>query len=475
MLIPVILSGGAGTRLWPVSREGHPKPFMKLADGQTLLGKTYARALGCDEVAEVLTITNRDYYFQSKDCWSGLAGSTAGLRFLLEPAGRNTAPALLMGALKVGERYGEDAILLVLAADHLINDQIAFRTDVAKATRLAEQGYLVTFGIQPTTPETGFGYINAGQALTDDGLSVQGFVEKPDLKTAESMLAEGGYYWNSGMFCFSVKALLTAFEQHMPTMLATGKACWDASSRHRTDTYCPIDEHSFAEMEDISIDYAIMEKATNTAVVPATFDWSDIGSWNALGELLIPDENGNRTQGKVIHIDSRNCFIQSEDRLVATIGLDDLIVVDTPDALLVSHKDRVQQVRDVVRQLKADGHDCYRLHRTVARPWGTYTVLEEGDLYKIKRIEVKPGGSLSLQMHHHRSEHWIVVHGMAKVVNGDRELYIKANESTYIKAGHKHRLENPGVIDLVMIEVQSGEYLGEDDIVRFEDNYGRVQ
>tara|TARA_R110001583_G_scaffold129593_3_gene281379 strand:- start:11555 stop:12979 length:1425 start_codon:yes stop_codon:yes gene_type:complete len=474
MLVPVILSGGAGTRLWPVSRAGHPKPFMKLADGQTLLSKTYSRALGCSDVAEVLTITNRDYYFQSKDCWSSLNNTATGLRFLLEPAGRNTAPALLLGALKVKERYGEDAILLVLAADHLINDQAAFREDVVAATRLASQGYLVTFGIQPTSPETGFGYIRAGEPISAEGSRVKGFVEKPDLATAESMLTEGGFYWNSGMFCFSVKTLLLAFEQHMPKMLETGQACWATSSNSRTDSYCPIDETSFAEMEDISIDYAIMEKATNTAVIPATFDWSDIGSWNALGDLLVPDKNGNRTQGDVVHVDSRNCFIQSEERLVATIGLDDLIIVDTPDALLVSHKDSVQQVREVVGRLKAQGHESYRLHRTVARPWGTYTVLEESTRYKIKRIEVKPGASLSLQMHHHRSEHWIVVHGMAKVINGDQELFIKANESTYIKAGHQHRLENPGVIDLVMIEVQSGEYLGEDDIVRFEDSYGRA-
>ncbi len=474
MLVPVILSGGAGTRLWPVSRQGHPKPFIKLADGQTLLGKTYARALGCADVAEVLTITNRDYYFQSKDCWDSLGKTESGLRFLLEPAGRNTAPALLLGALKVKERYGEDAVLLVLAADHLISDQVAFRSDVAAAVRLAAEGQLVTFGIKPTTPETGFGYINAGDALSADGYRVQGFIEKPDLATAESMLAEGGYYWNSGMFCFSVKTLLEAFEQYMPEMLTAGQACWDASSCQRTDSYCPIEEQSFTALQDISIDYAIMEKATNSVMVPASFDWSDIGSWTALGDLLVPDEQGNRTQGDVVHIDSRNCFIQSEDRLVATIGLDDLIIVDTPDALLVSHKDQVQQVREVVGKLKAKGHDAYRLHRTVARPWGTYTVLEESARYKIKRIEVKPGGTLSLQMHHHRSEHWIVVQGMAKVVNGDQELFIKANESTYIKAGHRHRLENPGVMDLVMIEVQSGEYLGEDDIIRFDDNYGRV-
>jgi len=477
MLIPVILSGGAGTRLWPVSREGHPKPFMRLADGASLLEKTYLRALGCDEVGEVLTITNRDYYFQSKDSWNDCSGAGMIPRFLLEPVGRNTAPALLLGALKIRSRHGENATMLVLPADHLIKDTASFRADVERARELADKGHLVTFGIPPTSPETGFGYIRAGSVIEHmpNGFAVAEFIEKPPLDEAERMVEQGGYYWNSGMFCFRVGDLLSAFAQHAPDMLEAGEQCWKLSQGKRDDTYCELDVGSFSQLENISIDYAIMEKAGNVAVVAADFDWSDIGSWQALAELAEPDEQGNRTLGEAITIDTRNCFVQSEDRLVATIGLDDILIVDTPDALLVCHRDQVQNVRKVVRELKASGHECYKLHRTVSRPWGTYTVLEEGDRYKIKRIEVKPGASLSLQMHHHRSEHWIVVRGAAGILNGDRELLIKANESTYIPAGHKHRLENPGVIDLVMIEVQSGEYLGEDDIVRFDDIYGRCK
>lgn len=474
MLIPVILSGGAGTRLWPVSREGRPKPFMHLADGETLLGKTYARALACAGVAEVLTITNRDYYFQSKDVWQTETAASKPLRFLLEPAGRNTAPAILMGALMLRAAQGGDAVMLVLAADHLIRDVPGFVASVTEAETLARQGHLVTFGIPPSHPETGFGYLAAGEPLAGGpGARVRAFIEKPSLDRAEAMLAAGGHYWNSGMFCFRVDSLIQAFATLDPDTLARAEACWQATEARCTEAYCEIDAASFATLPDTSIDYAIMEKAGNVAMVPAGFDWTDVGSWKALADLVTPDAAGNRSLGEVIHIDSRNCYVQSEDRLVATLGLDDLVIVDTPDALLVSHRDQTQGVKEIVRQLKASGHESYRLHRTVARPWGTYSVLEEGDRYKIKRIEVKPGASLSLQMHYHRSEHWIVVSGTARVVNGEREMLVHANESTYIPAGHRHRLENPGILDLVMIEVQSGEYLGEDDIVRFDDVYGR--
>lgn len=475
MLIPVVLSGGAGTRLWPVSREGHPKPFMRLADGETLLEKTYSRAVGCEGVSEVLTITNRDYYFQSKDCWPRHSTDGKLARFLLEPSGRNTAPALLMGALKIRERHGDEAVMLVLPADHLIKDLRAFRDDVARASELANQGYLVTFGIRPTQAETGFGYIRSGDAVggLQDRLKVDRFIEKPPLNEAERMIAEGGYYWNAGMFCFRVGDLISAFAEYLPDMLEKGENCWEASHCEQQSAYCELEDGSFSVMDDISIDYAIMEKADNVAMVVAGFDWSDIGSWHALADLAESDEHGNRTLGDVVHVNSRNCFVQSEDRLVATLGLENIMIVDTPDAVLVSHRDQAQNVREVVKRLKADGHECYKLHRTVSRPWGTFTVLEVGERYKIKRIEVKPGASLSLQMHHHRSEHWIVVCGAARIINGDTKILLNANESTYIPAGHTHRLENPGVIELVMIEVQSGEYLGEDDIIRFDDNYGR--
>ncbi|NCS66353.1 MAG: mannose-1-phosphate guanylyltransferase/mannose-6-phosphate isomerase [Hydrogenophilales bacterium CG03_land_8_20_14_0_80_62_28] len=474
MLIPVILSGGAGTRLWPVSREGRPKPFMRMTDGGSLLGKTYSRALACLGASEVLTITNRDYYFQSKDVWQAETDDRLPLRFLLEPAARNTAPAILLGALMLRAEHGAEAVMLVLAADHLIQDVPAFVADVAEAESLARTGHLVTFGIPPTHPETGFGYIAAGTAIGDGpGCQVVGFIEKPSQERAAEMIAAGSHFWNSGMFCFRVGDLIEAFAHYAPEMLAIGEACWAATLPGCSEAYCALDADTFAGLDDISIDYAIMEKADNVAVVPAGFDWTDVGSWRALADLVEADAAGNRSLGEVIHIGTRNCYVQSEDRLVATVGIDDLVIVDTPDALLISHRDETQRVKEVVKLLRDSGHACYKLHRTVARPWGTYSVLEEADRYKIKRIEVKPGASLSLQMHHHRSEHWIVVSGTARVTNDEQVMLVHSNESTYIPAGHAHRLENPGILNLVMIEVQSGEYLGEDDIVRFEDIYGR--
>lgn len=474
MLIPVILSGGAGTRLWPVSREAHPKPFMQLPDGQTLLNKTYRRAASLPGVQEIVTVTNRDYYFRTKDEFLAAHTGQTGA-YLLEPVGRNTAPALALAALFCAERYGVDAPMLVLPADHLIANQTAFAEAVAVALELARLGRLVTFGIQPTAPETGYGYIEAGESL-GVGRAVRRFVEKPDHATATDYVASGRFYWNSGMFCFQAGRLLEEMAAACPDVLAAARHCWAQTvAKVPVDSaMIELDTDSFKQQPDISIDYAVMEKSTNVAVVPCDLGWSDIGSWNALGQLVQPDENGNRCIGDAVLVDTANTFIQSEQHLVAAVGVTDLLIVDTADAVLVAHKDKAQDVKQVVQRLKQNGHEAYRHHRTVFRPWGSYTVLEEGPRFKIKRIEVKPGASLSLQMHHHRSEHWIVVSGMAKVVNGERELYVNTNESTYIPAGHKHRLENPGKLDLVMIEVQSGDYLGEDDIVRFEDKYGRT-
>jgi len=478
-IIPVVMSGGAGTRLWPVSREAHPKPFMRLPDGESLLGKTYARAAALlAGGGEIVTVTNRELYFASKDHFAEAKIAHGRGHFLLEPEGRNTAPAIAVAALALAKRHGEEAVLVVMAADHLIQDVEAFRLATEQAVRLAAQGHLVTYGIPPTAPETGFGYIETGEALDEqDARRVARFVEKPDLQTAQEYLRSGRFLWNSGMFCFSIGSILRELRAHAPELLQLAEECVAASPAHDSAGVLlqELDARSFAELPDISIDYAVMEHSSSVAVVPASFDWSDIGSWGALSQLIPADAQHNRVQGEAILIETSNTVVLGEARLVATVGLDNLIIVDTADAVLVAHADRAQEVRQVAKRLKAQSHDAYRLHRTVARPWGTYTVLEEGPRFKIKRIVVKPGGSLSLQMHHHRSEHWIVVSGMAKVVNGEGELLVNTNESTFIPAGHKHRLENPGVIDLVMIEVQSGEYLGEDDIVRFQDHYGRVR
>ncbi|MCL1979928.1 MAG: mannose-1-phosphate guanylyltransferase/mannose-6-phosphate isomerase, partial [Proteobacteria bacterium] len=431
MLIPVILSGGAGTRLWPVSRAGHPKPFMKMADGQSLLLKTYQRAALVAEGGHILTVTNRDYYFTSKDelARAGIEEQTQ-THFLLEPFGRNTAAAVAMAALQVRDAFGPAACLLVLPADHLVGDQAAFAVAVADARKLASQGLMVTFGIVPHAPETGFGYIEAGQDLTV-GKKVNRFVEKPDIDTARQYLAAGNYYWNAGMFCFTAGTVLDQMARHAPEVFEAAQACWNAMNTsiqpEATMREIPADE--FARFPDISIDYSLMERSADIAVVPADMGWSDIGSWGAVSQLIDGDTENNRNTGEAFFCDSRNVYVQSEDRLVATVGVENLIVIDTVDALLVVHPDKVQEVNKVVAHLKQQNHDAYRLHRTVFRPWGTYTVLEEGPRFKIKRIEVKPGASLSLQMHHHRSEHWIVVSGMAKVVNGDKEMLVNANES----------------------------------------------
>ncbi|BDW10193.1 phosphomannose isomerase/mannose-1-phosphate guanylyl transferase [Polynucleobacter sp. SHI8] len=480
ILIPVILSGGAGSRLWPVSREGHPKPFMKLADGQTLLEKTYRRAASIPNVytengkAKLLTVTNRDYYFMSRD---ELEKANATGTFLLEPFGRNTAPAIALAAHKIQAKFGPEALMLVLAADHLILDDVAFGKAVHQATELASAPHhlLVTFGILPTGPETRFGYVESAEKIAN-GLRVKAFIEKPDSKTAGTYLDAGNYFWNSGMFCFSAGQFLKQLVLCAPEVAKPTQVCWDAMSIDgiKEMTMIEIPEVLFKEVPDISVDYAVMEKSSEVAVVPGDFGWSDIGSWGAIRDLFHPNEDNNRASGDAIFVKSANTFVQSEDRIVATVGVQNLMIIDTKDALLVANTEHTQEVKTVVNILKQRNHDSYKLHSTVSRPWGTYTVLEDHPGFKIKRIEVRPGGKLSLQMHYHRSEHWIVVKGEAHIVNGETNITLLANQSTYIPAGHKHRLENRVEEDLVMIEVQFGSYLGEDDIVRFEDTYGRV-
>ncbi|WP_330114613.1 mannose-1-phosphate guanylyltransferase/mannose-6-phosphate isomerase [Pseudomonas sp. JS3066] len=476
-LIPVIICGGAGSRLWPISRTCHPKPFMPLPEGGNLIQKTFQRAAKLEGVGEILTVTNRELFFKTDDEYRQAGFPQCRSNFVLEPFGRNTAAAIAAAALDLASREEPDTILLVLPADHLIRQEEQFAAAVANAVKLAAHGWLVTFGIKPEYPETGFGYIELDpSAKLASGFKVNRFVEKPDLPTAQDYLESGNYLWNSGMFCFRLGTLLDELQQHAPDVLQsvsaslTGKVMSDEKGQHCTN----IDPDRFNLVPDISIDYALMERSNKVATVPCDIGWSDIGSWNAFSELTKADESGNRCNGEVLHHGSKNNFIHSQDRLTALVGVEDLIVVNTPDALLVAHKDNAQDVKHIVGQLKSLNHDAHATHRTVSRPWGTYTTLEEGHRFKIKRIVVKPGASLSLQMHHHRSEHWVIVTGMAKVINGDQELMLNNNESTFIPAGNKHRLENPGVIDLVIIEVQCGDYLGEDDIVRFQDIYGRA-
>ena len=467
----MILSGGAGARLWPVSREALPKPFIKLPDGETLLVKTMRRALGLADGNGILVVTNREYYFLTRGEYELLGKTPPALDFLLEPVSRNTAPAICAAALHAAREHGDRTVLLVLPADHLIRDEEAFRDAVAEARKLAADGWLVTFGIRPKSPETGFGYIEAGEALSTGAFNVKRFVEKPDLAAAKAYLAEGRYTWNSGMFCASAVSIIEAMRTHSPEVLRAVEATLAATDYGKVPRV--LAEGPFAKAPDVSFDYAVMEKAGKRAVVPANFDWNDIGSWSALAELTDADAQGNRVSGEAVLIDAKGCFVQS-DRMVAAVGVEDLLIIDTPDALLVSRRERAQDVKTVVQRLKLVSHDSVHHHRTVHRPWGTYTVLEEGERFKIKRIVVRPGASLSLQMHHHRSEHWVVVSGMAKVQRDKEEIFVRPDESTYIRAGTAHRLSNPGAIDCVMIEVQAGDYVGEDDIVRIEDKYGRT-
>jgi len=470
MLIPVILSGGAGTRLWPVSRRAYPKPFMQMGDGESLLRKTLKRAQAVAVGGEVITVTSRDHFFISRDEYRGMIAD-ADARFLLEPMGRNTAPALALAALDINHRHGPDAQMLVLPADHLIRDLDSYATAVRAARSLASAGYLVTFGIVPTRAETGFGYIRAGAAL-QAGRQIEAFVEKPDAMTAQAYVDSGDYMWNSGMFCFAAGSLLESMAETCPALLAAARQCY--AKVHSDALPVEFDRDSFGELPDVSVDYAVMEKAARRAVVPASFDWNDIGSWKAISDLDPGDDAGNRTIGPAVLVDSRNCYVQSSGRLVAAVGVDDLVIVDTGDAVLVSTRDKAQAVKQVVDELRLQKHEAADVHATVHRPWGSYSVIEDAPDCKVKRLLVKPGHVLSLQMHYRRSEHWTVISGTARVRVGEREFVLNHNESVYIPVHTLHRLENATDEDLKLIEVQCGEYFGEDDIVRYEDRYGRV-
>lgn len=475
LLIPVIISGGTGSRLWPVSREGHPKPFMKMADGESLLEKTYRRATkllnGQDSRACIVTVTNSDHFFISRD---ELAKVGSPGTFLLESSGKSTGPAIALASLWIREKFGPDATLLVLAADHLIDNDIQFIESVNHAMALAKNNYLVTFGVTPLSPETGYGYIEFAEKI-EEAYKVKSFKEKPSLFLAKQFIDSGNYLWNSGIFCFKAQNFLNELSLHAPSLCRAAELCWNSSSKNVSDK-SPVIEFSgedFDALPSISIDHALIEKSKNIAVVRGCFGWSDVGSWSAIRDLANPDENNNRVIGNAIFFNTQNTFIQSEDRLVAAVGLDNLMIIDTPDALLVANPENSQDVKSVVALLKEKGHQSTRHHKTIFRPWGSYTVLEEGLGFKIKRLMVRPGGSLSLQMHQHRSEHWVVVSGDAVVINGDIEIIIRQNQSTFIPAQTKHRLENRTDKELILIEVQCGDYLGEDDITRFQDHYGR--
>jgi len=473
-LTPVILSGGSGTRLWPVSRRAHPKPFMKLVDGESLAEKTFRRALAVAGTSPVLTVTSRDYYFYTRDLYNKMVGEEHEHPFLLEPIGRNTAPAIALAAIYLERKSGPETKLLVLPADHLIDDERNFRTAVDEAAALADRGYLVTFGVHPTQPETGYGYIRRGRPIENsEGFHVAAFVEKPDLNTARSYCESGEYDWNSGMFCFQAGTFLQALQKHAPEVYDAAMDCWQELDRFRHPLEIPLE--LFEKCPAISIDYAVMEKAENSAVVGGEFGWSDIGSWKAISDLYESDEAGNRIQGKAIMVESHNCFVQGDKRLVAAVGVEDLLIVDTGDAVLVSSRDRAQEVKQVVSHLIESDDEAAEFHQTVHRPWGSYSILEDAEDCKVKRLVVKPGQVLSLQLHHRRAEHWTVVQGTAKIRLGEKEFLLNANESAYIPVETLHRLENPGAEDVHLIEVQTGSYFGEDDIVRYEDIYGRVK
>jgi mannose-1-phosphate guanylyltransferase/mannose-6-phosphate isomerase len=463
-LQPVLLSGGSGTRLWPLSREMYPKQFLPLVGDDTMLQATWKRVAPLASLPPIV-VANETHRFLAAEQLRVLDVSNPAI--LLEPVGRNTAPAIAAAALQA-MAAGGDPLLLVLPSDHVIADAEAFRAAVALAAEAAEQGALVTFGIVPTGAETGFGYIHA--APGDGVRKVLRFVEKPDATTAQAYLDAGGYYWNSGMFLFRASRYLQELERLRPDILAATRAAFAIATRD--GDFTRLDKDAFAACPSESIDYAVMEQTDAAMVLPVDIGWNDVGSWSALWDVAARDADGNAWRGDVIAVDTRNSYAHAR-RLVALVGVDDLIVVETDDAVLVAHKDHVQQVKDVVARLKTDQRSQAALHREVHRPWGSYDSVDVGDGFQVKRIKVKPGAQLSLQSHTRRAEHWVVVRGTARVTRNNEVFDLHANQSAYIPIGAKHRLENPGTQVLELVEVQSGDYLGEDDIVRYEDVYGR--
>ncbi|APP01294.1 mannose-1-phosphate guanylyltransferase/mannose-6-phosphate isomerase [Xanthomonas perforans] len=464
-VLPIILSGGSGTRLWPLSRESYPKQFLPLVGDKSMLQSTWLRAAPVAGHAPIV-VANEEHRFMAAEQLQQLGVKPSAI--LLEPKGRNTAPAIAVAALEA-TRDGADPLLLVLPSDHVIQNEAAFQAAVTLAATAAEQGKLVTFGIKPTAPETGYGYIKAGAGT--GASAVERFVEKPDLATAQSYLASGEYYWNSGMFLFRASRYLEELRKFHPAIADACQKAWENGKRDADFTR--LDKDAFAASPSDSIDYAVMEKTADAVVVPLDAGWNDVGSWSSLLDVSSQDAQGNAHHGDVIQLDCQNTYAYGS-RLIAMVGLEDVVVVETPDAVLVGHRDRIQEVKDVVSQIKTAGRSEATWHRKVYRPWGAYDSIDMGQRHQVKRITVKPGAVLSLQMHHHRAEHWIVVSGTAEVTRGEEVLLLTENQSTYIPLGVTHRLRNPGKLPLELIEVQSGSYLGEDDIVRFEDTYGRA-
>jgi mannose-1-phosphate guanylyltransferase / mannose-6-phosphate isomerase len=469
MLIPVILSGGVGSRLWPLSREHYPKQLLALTGGNdSLLQQTIQRLHGIPALGEMMIIANESQRFLLAD---QLSTHTPAPKLVLEPLGRNTAPALAIAAHLAIEQ-DPDAVLLVMPADHLIQDVGVFHAAVAQAQELVAEGFLVTFGIVPTQAESGYGYIKAGLPLKS-GFRVAEFVEKPAPTLAATYVASGDYYWNSGMFVLKAAHYLHELTIHAPDIALSAEQAFATLYIDIERGFLRLEEDSFGRCRSESIDYAVMEKTAHAAVLPLAAGWSDIGAWSSLWEVSPHDESGNACYGDVLAMESHNSYLRAEYRLLATLGVDNIIAVETADAVLVAHKDRVQDVKTLVAELKKTHRGEADLHREVHRPWGTYETLDHSARFKVKRIKVKPGASLSLQLHYHRSEHWIVVRGTAKIHRADESFLLSENQSAYIPLGTPHRLENPGKITLEIIEVQSGTYLEEDDIVRFDDHYGR--
>ncbi len=471
MISAVILAGGKGTRFWPLSRENCPKQMLKIVGEDTLLRQTIKRLDGCIPLDNIWIVTTdilaQDIRFHLKP----LGKDAERIRFIIEPWGRNTAPAIALAAITLN-KLSSDSVMVVMPSDHIIRDTKQFQDKLRLAIGAAEEGYLVTFGIVPTRPETVYGYIRSGRPFegSSDGIfHAEGFFEKPDAKTAEGFLCQGGYYWNSGIFVWKSSKIMKEIERYLPSLFGALKKI-DESNDLRSETVKEL----YSSLETVSIDHGVMEKSRDVLVIPADFGWCDLGNLTALGDVLERDEQGNILQGNAIDIGSENCTVIACDRVLATIGLKDMVVIDTPDATLVSSKEMVSEVRKVVEALKKNNREEHLVHRTVERPWGSYTVLEKGNRYKIKRIVLHPKARLSLQLHQHRSEHWVVVTGTARVTKGEEVFDVHANESTFIPIAVKHRLENPGRIPLQIIEVQNGDYVEEDDIERLDDDYQRM-